>query len=272
MKFISRLFLIFVIVAVTAACGRINTGNVGVRTEWNKTINTEEIKPGFYVAVFSSVDEYVTKETEMRIKSRPKAADNLTLDIFDYSVFYTVNEAMVAELLKKYSGMTVYNEGLHYPAYKLVARVVDNAGYKAAALTDSLQIHKSRELLATEIHDLVQSALDKSDPNTFSITKVVVNNAVTDPEVEESIKSVIKMQKEAERKREEIAMAKNEAERVIEEARGQAESIRLINEQLTPAFVQYQQVLATQAFADLNRQGSHTVVLPSGMQPLINVK
>jgi hypothetical protein len=57
-----KLILAVALASTLIGCGRIETGNVGVRTDFNKTVETEELNPGWYGALFTSVDEFTIKE------------------------------------------------------------------------------------------------------------------------------------------------------------------------------------------------------------------
>jgi len=78
------------ITAVTAAlfltaCGAIESGNVGVRTSFTGSVNTNEMQQGFYTHITSKVQEYSTKEITVALMDmQPKAKDNLTLADLDY--------------------------------------------------------------------------------------------------------------------------------------------------------------------------------------------
>ena len=50
------------------SCGRIETGHVGVRTDFNKTVDPIELSPGWYGALFTSVEEFSIKEIEAYTK------------------------------------------------------------------------------------------------------------------------------------------------------------------------------------------------------------
>lgn len=269
MKRIFVVAVVLVLAACCGACGRIETGHVGVRTDFNKTVETAELQPGWYGAVFTSVDEYVTKETELALTDMtPKAKDNLSLKDLDVSIFYTVQPGQVADLAIKYSGMSARGDDGWYPAYNLIHRVGRGAVYDAIAGFDSLTIHTRRSELEAAIHDKVQTELEKSDKGIFNITKVIVRQVVTDPALEQAIQQSVQVQKQIEAKRGQIDLAKAEAERQRVEAEGTARANKILADSITDQYIRYKQVEALQSFAG---QGTHTVLLPQGSSALINV-
>lgn len=264
-----KLFII-TLALLTVACGRIETGHVGVRTDFNKTVEATVLQPGWYGALLTSVDEYVIKETELSLNDmKPKAKDNLSLKDLDVSVFYTVNGSQVSNMAIKYSGMSVHGaDGNNYPAFTLVERVGRGAVYDATAQFDSLTIHTKRSELEAAIHDRVQAELDKSDKGVFVITKVIVRQVVTDPALEQAIQQSVQVQKQIEAKQGQIKLAVAEAERQRVEASGTAAANMILSNSLTDQYIRYKQVEAMRSFAGA---GTHTVLLPQGSNALINV-
>lgn len=256
---------------LTGCMGRIETGSVGVRTEWNKSVGMEEVPVGTYGVLFSSVNEYVIKETELPLNNqRPKAKDNLTLADLDISVFYTVNPSLVAELTVKYANMSIIGEDHNrYPGYLLVERITRGTVYDVIAQHESLTLHTKRNDIENQILVQVQRDLNANDPGVFNITKVVIRQVVTDPALEASIQAAVMMEKMVEAKNNELALAVAEAARLKVEADGIAVAIKSIAKELTPEYVTYEQLKVMPAFA---KEGTHTIVLPSGMQPLVNIK
>lgn len=265
---------LIVVMLLLSGCffGSINEGNVGVRTTWNKKVDSVEVPPGFYVAVFDSVQEYVGKEIEVSFEDlKPKAKDNLSLSDLDISVFYKVDTSKIAEFKVKYSSMSVFSDSLraYLPGYALVQRVGRGVIFDASSKHESLTFHTKREEIENEVKRSVQKELDAEDPGMFHITKVVVRQALTDPELEESIRAAVRMQKQVEAKKNELELAKAEAERKVQEADGIARYNKAINESLTEKLLEFKRIEAMQSFA---KEGTHTVVIPSDTKPLINVK
>jgi regulator of protease activity HflC (stomatin/prohibitin superfamily) len=254
---------------IAVACGRIETGNVGVRTDFNKTVETEEVAPGWYGALFTSVSEFTVKEIEVAMNDmRPKAKDNLSLADMDVSIFYKPNPELVADTYIKYSGMSAVSNGVGFPAYTLIERFSRGAIYDTVAQYDSLTIHTKRNELEQAIGDRIQFDLDKGDKGTFQITKVIVRQLVTDPALEKSIQQNVQVQKDTEAKEGQIKLARAEAERLRVEAEGQARANRLIADSITPQLVELRRIEAMKSFAGA---GTHTVVLPSDSRSMINI-
>jgi hypothetical protein len=120
------------------------------------------------------------------------------------------------------------------------------------------------------MHTNMQAELDKTDPGVFKITRVVVRAVITDPSIEESIRNAVANQKRLEAMEVQTQIAQKEAEIKVTEARGIAESNRIIAGSLTREYLQHEANQALLKFAE--GDNASTVILPSGMNvtPLIN--
>jgi hypothetical protein len=266
-----KIIAMLMVAVVMTGCGRIETGEVGVRTNFNKSVETEELTPGFYGALFSSVNKHVVKETEITMDDlRPKAKDNLSLEDLDISVFYTINPAKVADMEIKYAGMTaVAEDGSLYPQFNLVSRYVRGAVYDViGSKFDSLTIHNKRNDVELDIMKEIQTGLDASDKGVFTITKVVVRKVDTDKSLEESIRNSVRVQKEIEQKTQQVALATSEAERLRVEALGQAAANTIIANSITPQLIELRRIETMAYFA---KEGTHTVIMPTDTKALVNI-
>ncbi len=266
--------LVIGVALLTGVFGTISTGNVGVRTTLG-IISQNEVTPGVYFKwpVISSVEEFTAKEVVIDLTDlTPKARDNLSLRDMDVSVYYRAEPGTIAELQSKYAGQSVRapEGGYFLPAYQLVFRVARNVSYEEVARVDSLVMHTKREEMAAAIETKMQAALDKSDPSVFRVTRVVIRSVLTDPSIEESIRQAVANQKKLEAMAVQTEIAKKEAEIRVTEARGIAESNRIISGSLTREYLQHEANLALMKFAE--KGNTNTVVIPAGtsIAPLIN--
>jgi regulator of protease activity HflC (stomatin/prohibitin superfamily) len=266
--------LVVGIALLTGVAGTISTGNVGVRTTLG-VISQSEVTPGVYVKwpIISKVEEFTAKEIAIDLTDlTPKAKDNLSLRDMDVTVYYRAEPGAVAELQSKYAGQSVRAEegGYSLPAYQLVFRVARNIAYEEVAKVDSLVMHTRREDIAAAIETNMQKELDKSDPGVFHVTRAVIRSVLTDPSIEEAIRQAVANQKKLEAMAVQTEIAKKEAEIRVTEARGIAESNRIIAGSLTREYLQHEANQALMKFAE--KGNTNTVVIPAGtsIAPLIN--
>lgn len=257
--------LVIALLTVTGAFVVIETGHVGVDRTLG-TIDMDERAPGLSLKLpfFTRVMETSAKEIVIDLNDlKPKAKDNLSLKDLDISVYYRVAPERAAETLVKYANGSSMEQGIVYPAYNVIVRESRRAVYETVATLESLSLHRERELISANVQTRLQGLLDSDNPDTFVITRVVVRAITTDPGIEESIKTAIANQKRLEAKQIEVDIAQKDAEIEIERARGIAEANRIIDQSLTRNYLQHEQNVALQKFAE-NGQ-NNTIVIPAGM-------
>lgn len=257
-----RLPLILGMILLVTACGRIETGNVGVRTAWNGKVVLEEVTPGFYTAITSSVESFSAKQITVDLfDMKPKAKDNLSLSDMDIEIYYTIDSAKSAEITIKYANRNAWdrNAGVWYPAYNLVRSFARESAYSAVAKYDSLEIHKHRDTLRDAVLDSLQKKLDETDPDVFQVRKVVVRNLQTDPSVENAIKLAVAKNKELEAKRIELDIAKK-----------QSQINRALDASLTKKILRQRELDVMEKA--ITEGSKPLVIFGSGATPLINIK
>lgn len=263
--------LIALAVASTlVGCGRIESGYVGIRTDFNKTVQSTPMQPGFYTAFFSHVDEYVTKEIEVKFDQlTPKGKDNLVLADFDVSIWYLVKPEAIVPLRLKYSSMSAEEHGQVYPQYHLVERTARGAIFDVVSRFDSLTMHTKRSELELAIKEQVQKEMDSTDKGQFVVTRTIVRQIQTDPALDKSIQMAVQVQKEIEAKRQQVDLAKMEANRVIAEAQGTAQRNKLLTESITPQLIEYKKALAMEECG--SRVGCTMIVGLDKSSPILNL-
>lgn len=232
-----KLFLIAVIAASTllTACGTVETGNVGVRKTFGQ-VQQDEVQPGFYQSILSSVDEYTTKETYVSLQNlTPKAKDKLILKDLDVTVYYKTNPQKVAEFVSTHAAMSAKMSGEDFirPGYVLIENLARGIVSDQVSEFDSLTLHQNRTDLEAAIKTSLTDQLNKSEAGYFEVTRVVVSSLLTDPSVEESIRKNIAMTNE-------IDTARKEVQKKLEEANAMTKTANA----LTPMLLQHEYIKA----------------------------
>jgi regulator of protease activity HflC (stomatin/prohibitin superfamily) len=259
---------VFVVLTVTFLFGSfyvVDTGHVGVERTLGK-VDLVETEPGmnFKMPLLTTAYEFSAKEIALDLNDlKPKAADNLSLQDLDVTVYYNAAPHAIADLMVKYANASQSAAGAILPAYGIVYREARGAVYEEVAKVDSLELHKLRDALQTSIQDSLQSRLTDKDGDALQISRVVVRALNTDPSIEASIREAVANQKKLEAKQISVDIAVKDAEIEIERARGIAEANRIINESLTAQYLQHEINVALLAFAENEGQ---LVVMPANMQ------
>lgn len=253
-----------------AACSQIDTGNVMVESSLGQ-YKSEVLPPGVYFTLFKSTYEISAKEQSLELNDMsPKARDNITIADIDITVYYKIVGADAAKLMIKYAGdLTRDKNGDYLVAHNLVTRTAREAVYNAVSTIPAVHMHTKRAELARMVMENIKNELDASDKGSFEVTNVIIRNIVTDPRLEESIKLAAEMEFNIRRKEDELKLAKAEANRLETEALGQAKANKIIADSLTPTLIELRRI---EAMAGFSKSGTHTVVIPQGTNPLINIK
>ena len=265
MNRIAKIAVLAGLMATTAACTRIETGEVGVRRSFDKTIETTELQPGTVnQAIFGDVLTFPTKDVSVDINDlTPLAADNSTVADFDMSVIYSINPSSAAEIyVEKNRGFHAENEdGDTLLMYNYIRQLGRNAAYKVARRYESLKMADNR----AEIENLVrqeivaQLAAEKLDGDV-SVSQVLVRQIKPADNIVASANALVQAQNEQKRKQVEVQTAKLEAERIaaLNANRGATE---------------YMAAMALQDIAEGVKNGKvHSVVVPYDFKGIINVK
>jgi len=248
-----------------AACTRIETGEVGVRRSFDKTIETTELQPGtINQTIFGDVLTFPTKDVQVDITDMtPLAADNSTVADFDMSVIYSINPTSVAELyIEKNRGFHADTEdGDTLLMYNYVRQLGRNAAYKVARRYESLKMADNR----AEIEQLVrqeivnQLAAEKLDAQ-IDVSQVLVRQVKPADNIVASANALVQAQNEQKRKEVEVKTAKLEAERIA-----------ALN--ANKGATEYMAAMALQDIAEGVKNGKvQSVVVPYDFKGIINVK
>lgn len=248
-----------------AACTRIETGEVGVRRSFDKTIETTELQPGTVnQVIFGDVMTFPTKDVQVDIADMtPLASDNSTVSDFDMSVIYSINPTSVAEIyIEKNRGFhTETEDGDTLLMYNYVRQLGRNAAYKVARRYESLKMADNRaeieQLVRQEI--VAQLASEKLD-NVIDVSQVLVRQIKPADNIVASANALVQAQNEQKRKEVEVQTAKLEAERI---------SALNANKGAT----EYMAAMALQDIAEGVKNGKvQSVVVPYDFKGIINVK
>lgn len=252
------------LMATTAACTRIETGEVGVRRAFDKTIETSELMPGSVnQTIFGDVLTFPTKDVSVDIVDlTPLASDNSTVADFDMSVIYSINPGSVAELfIEKNRGFHAdTEEGDTLLMYNYIRQLGRNAAYKVSRKYESLKMADNR----AEIEQLVrqeivnQLAAEKLD-GSITVSQVLVRQIKPAANIVASANALVQAQNEQKRKQVEVQTAKLEAERIA-----------ALN--ANKGATEYMAAMALQDIAEGVKAGKvNTVVVPHDFKGIVNV-
>lgn len=252
------------LMATTAACTRIETGEVGVRIGVDKQVEKGELQPGsLNQVIFGDVLTFPVKDVQVDVVDlTPLASDNSTIKDFDMAIVYSVNPTAVAELyINKNRGFHAETEqGDTLLMYNYIRQLGRNAAYKVSRRYESLKMADNRaeieQLVRQEINtQLIAEKLDGS----LNISQVLVRQILPADTIVASANALVQAQNEQKRKEVEVKTAKLEAERIsaLNANRGATE---------------YMAAMALQDIAEGVKNGKvNTVVVPYDFKGIVNV-
>jgi SPFH domain / Band 7 family len=265
MNRIAKVAVLVGLMASASACTRIETGEVGVRRSFDKTIETSELLPGTVnQTIFGDVLTFPTKDVQVDIADMtPLASDNSTVADFDMAVIYSINPGSVAELyIEKNRGFHAdTEEGDTLLMYNYIRQLGRNAAYKVARRYESLKMADNRaemeQLIRQEIVN--QLAAEKLD-GSITISQVLVRQVKPAANIVASANALVQAQNEQKRKEVEVATAKLEAQRIA-----------ALN--ANAGATKYMEATAIVTIAEAVKEGKvNTIVVPYDFKGIVNVK
>jgi len=265
MKSVTKVVLLAGLMATTAACTRIETGEVGVRRDAYKQIETTELQPGsLNQTIFGDVLTFPTKDVQVDVSDlTPLAADNSTVADFDMSVIYSINPTSAAEIyVEKNRGFHAETEeGDTLLMYNYIRQLGRNAAYKVARRYESLKMADNRaeieQLVRQEI--VAQLASEKLD-GAISISQVLVRQVKPAASIVASANQLVQAQNAEKQKLVEVRTAKLEAERIA-----------ALN--ANAGATKYMEATALVTIAEAVKEGKvSTIIVPYDFKGIVNVK
>ena len=252
------------LMATASACTRIETGEVGVRRSFDKTIETTELMPGSVnQTIFGDVMTFPTKDVQVDVVDlTPLASDNSTVADFDMAVIYSINPGSVAELyIEKNRGFHAdTEEGDTLLMYNYIRQLGRNAAYKVARRYESLKMADNRaemeQLIRQEIVN--QLASEKLD-GAISVSQVLVRQVKPAANIVASANALVQAQNAEKQKQVEVRTAKLEAERIA-----------ALN--ANAGATKYMEATALVTLAEAVKDGKvQTIVVPYDFKGIVNV-
>jgi regulator of protease activity HflC (stomatin/prohibitin superfamily) len=186
------------------------------------------------------------------------SADNLSLT-FSGHVVMRPKPGSVKAIVETFGGPEWYKRNIKEPFRNAVYEAV--AGYKA------LEAKEKRDEIAAKVREKFIGFLGDKP---FEISQIVIGTINLPDAVAKAQEAKIAKETELERKNFEIEIATKEAQVRVEEAKGIAESQRIINTSLTPFYLQHEAIQAQVSTA--NSPNHSTVYIPVGTNGLPLVK
>ena len=246
-----------------AGCKVIDTGEVGLRVNFDKTIEAEERVAGsFNQTIVGSILTFPIKDVTVDVRDlMPLAADNSTMKDFDLSVIYNITPSAVSDLYvnKSRSFHTQDSSGDIYLMHAYIYQTARNAVYKVARKYEALNMNDNRAQIEDEIQATMSATLADEKLNGIVISQVRVGGIVPSDAVKASADNLVRAKNEEKTKEVEVQIAKKEAERIA-----------ALNS--NAGAISYMQAQAQMKIAEGIAAGKvQTVVIPYDFKGMVNV-
>lgn len=250
---------------LASACTRIETGEVGVRRTFNKTIEQTELMPGSVnQTIVGDVMTFPTKDVQVDIADMtPLASDNSTVKDFDLSVVYSINPTSVAEIYvdknKAFHAQT--EDGDTLLMYNYVRQLGRNAAYKVARRYESLKMADNRAEIENLVRqEIIQQLAHEKLDNAITVSQVLVRSITPADNIVQSANLLVQAQNENKRKEVEVGTAKLEAERIA-----------ALN--ANAGATKYMEATALVTIAEAVKDGKvSSIIIPYDFKGVVNVK
>jgi regulator of protease activity HflC (stomatin/prohibitin superfamily) len=252
-------------VALTSACTRIETGEVGVRVGFDKQVQSGELLPGsFNQVLIGDVLTFPIKDVNVVLENMtPVAKDNSTMKDLDAVVVYNINQNQVSELYStKNKSFHAEFKGDTYVMYNYVVQNARNAIYKAARKYEALDMADNRTDMENYIkEEIVRNLAEEKLDGSIMISQVMIRNVVPSDTVVESANALVRSKNELKQKEVEVKTAEAESRRMAALANNSGASI---------AFMQAQAMLNISE--GIKNGQVQTIVVPSNFNALMMPK
>lgn len=208
------------VVCTLGACTRVETGEVGLRQNFSKTWEPEELLPGsFNQTIIGKVQTFKVQDVAVEANDMtPLAQDNSTIKDFDLTAIYSVNPKAVNEL------WTTKNKSFHVMdersndillMHNYVKLALRNAAYKAVRQYPSLKLSDNRAQMETFIREQMNETFaGEKLADKVTVSQVQVRSVLPADSIVESANALVRAENELKTKEVEVQTAMKEAQRI----------------------------------------------------------
>jgi regulator of protease activity HflC (stomatin/prohibitin superfamily) len=216
---VKKLFVMLVIAAsvLLSACTRVGTGEVGLRVDWNKQVQKQELYSGFNQTIIGDVLLFPVKQVGMDLKDlHPQTLDHSTLADLDIMVIYNINPASVGDLYttEAHSFNAIDSHGETLLMYNYISQLANSAAFKSVNKYNALDVSSKRSEIEADIKSILEAVLKEEKKDvSITIAKVQVKNILPAQSIIDSANAVITAQNAQRTAQVAVGTAKLEAER-----------------------------------------------------------
>lgn len=249
---------VFALILLVSSFSTVEAGERGVRTRWG-AITGEVVEPGFYFLVpFADKVNIIDVQTQTITQENLSSASNDLQDVgISVVVNYHIVPNQVQTIYERYKSTATYEASVIQP---LIIDIVKSISPQ----------YKAEELVTkrAEFNDKVTRLLMEKIAENFAVAeRVNITNIQFSKSYTEAIEAKVTAKEQALKAENDLARVKFEADQKIEQARGEAESIRIQAEAISSQ-PQYVEKIAIDKWNGVLPQ----IILGEGATPFIDIR
>lgn len=257
------LLLAVAVALAVSSCTIIETGEVGLRVNFDRTVEQTELLAGsFNQTVIGRVITFPIKDVVVQVSDlQPLAKDNSTMKDFDVTVVYSITPSAVSDLYvnKNKSFHSNAADGDILLMYSYIQQTARNAVYKVARHYEALTMNDNRQIIEQEIRESINETFASEKLAGINISQVQVRAIVPSDAVRLSADALVRAKNEEKTKIVEVEIAKKEAERIA-----------ALN--ANKGAIEYMNAQANMKIAEAVAAGKvQTIILPYDFKGMVNV-
>jgi regulator of protease activity HflC (stomatin/prohibitin superfamily) len=227
----------------------IPAGTVGVRELFGK-VNNRPLTPGVYfVNPLGDVVKFSTRLQDLKETITTTSNEGLTLDM-DVSLQYRLDPQQADEI---YQNIGEDASEIITSRFRSIVRET-TASYQASAVYG-----EKRQEVAQKMHAALQAQME---PLGFVVEEALLRNVILPENLRQSIEEKLAAEQESQKAQFELGKARQAAEKLRIEAKGQADAQRLLAEGLTEELLRLKAIEATSELA--RSENTKVVVIGNG--------
>lgn len=223
-----KILLVPLLLLALVACEKIPAGNVGIKVNLygdDKGVQVQELPPGRYWAginyefyefpTFTQNASWESAEGDIQFQTR----EGMTIDV-NLGIKYHLDPSMITQIFQ------TYRKGVEEITNVDVRNIVRNSLNRHASQYTIREIYGARK---NEFLDaMIADVKSQTEPNGIIVEEIfVIGTFFLPDQVYASIEATQKAEQDALQRTNEVQTSIAEAQKLVEEARGEAESIRL---------------------------------------------
>jgi hypothetical protein len=231
----------------------LQTGPTSYGLGWMMHVYNVSVTPFTYTEDFTGESAVLTK-------------DKLTVSFRAHTIF-RVRPDRVKEFMEQYTTLGDSKDQVQFAFANFVKEPLRTEIRVSVASFDAFALNENIGKINQEITAWAQT---RTKETPFEVLNVVVGNMQFPPVVTQAVTAKLAAAQELETRSTQVAIARKDAEKRIVEAEGIAKATQIIQQRLTPLYIQHEAIEAQKLM--INSQNHTTIYIPVGPMgvPIVN--